>query len=224
MAPRENREKEVFTLLGDVVGSRETRNRRLLQRRLGEVLGRMNDMLAPAIPLETTIGDEFQAGFHDVATAIRTSLMVRLELLRTAGIDSRYGLGAGSVEVFSKHRPTTQDGPGWWTARDAIDCAKRLADTPHTSFARTYFLASPRSRLQQGEEAALNAFLFCRDAMVDRMKQPSRNRLCGLLLGWSQSQIAVEEGATQGAISQSLGRSGAFAIMAAQRALEEQYR
>jgi hypothetical protein len=60
--------------------------------------------------------------------------------------------------------------------------------------------------------------------MVDRMKQPARNRLYGLLRGWSQSRIAAQEGATQGAISQGLARSGAFVIMAAQRQLEEQYR
>ena len=57
------------------------------------------------------------------------------------------------------------------------------------------------------------------------MKQPSRNRLYGLMRGWSQSeQIAEDEGATQGAISQSLARSGAFVIQAAQARLEEQYR
>ena len=150
--------------------------------------------------------------------------VIRLELLRTAGADSRYGLGAGPIEVFSKRRPTTQDGPGWWSARDAIEITSRLANASHTSFARTRFKAFSTSQIQKGEEAALNAFLMCRDSMVDRMKQPGRNRLCGLMLGWSQSKIATEEGATQGAISQSLGRSGAFAIMAAQRALEDQHR
>jgi hypothetical protein len=71
-----------------------------------------------------------------------------------------------------------------------------------------------------GEAAALNAFLFCRDEMVDRMKQPTRNRLYGLMRGWSQSRIAAEEGATQGAISQNLARSGAFAILSGQERLE----
>ncbi len=66
----------------------------------------------------------------------------------------------------------------------------------------------------------LNAFLHCRDAMVDRMKQPTRNRLCGLMVGRSQAEIAESEGTTQGAISQSLARSNAFAILVAQRTLE----
>jgi hypothetical protein len=217
-------EQAVFTLIGDVVGSRRVSDRGLLQKRLDEALGQMNGVLAPPIPLELTVGDEFQACFNDVATAVRASLMIRLELIRTAGVDSRYGLGVGPVEIFSERRPLSQDGPGWWTARDAIESSRRLAEAGHTSFARTYFAAyQSTSRRWAGEQAALNAFLLCRDAMVDRMKQSSRSRLYGLMRGWSQSEIAAAEGATQGAISQSLARSGAFAILAAQHKLEEQH-
>lgn len=210
----------VFTLIGDLVESRQAKDRRLLQRRLGGVMKEMNRELEPRVPFEPTIGDEFQACFDDIAAAVRASLMVRLGLLRTVGIDSRYGLGVGLVEVLSE-RPRLQDGPGWWTARDAMESTRRLAGMPHTSFVRTSFSAiSSASRRWEGEKEALNAFLLCRDAMVDRMKQPSRNRLYGLMLKWPQARIAVEEGASQGAVSQSLARSGAFAILAAQERLE----
>jgi hypothetical protein len=43
----------------------------------------------------------------------------------------------------------------------------------------------------------------------------------GLLLGVPQSKLAAEEGITQGAVSQSLQRSGAFAIEAAHLRLEQ---
>lgn len=211
-----------FTLIGDVIASRKVENRSLLQGRLMEVLADLNDVLDPKMPLELTVGDEFQATFDYVAAAVRASLMVRLELLRVAGVDSRYGLGAGVVEVFSNVPSLSQDGPGWWAARDAIESSRELAEAPQTSFVRTTFATSPSSRKERGEEAALNAFLLCRDAMVDRMKQSNRNRLCGLMRGWPQHRIAAEEGATQGAISQSLARSGAFAIFAGQQRLEEE--
>jgi hypothetical protein len=184
-----------------------------------QTLRDLNEELVPKVPLEPTVGDEFQACFEKVAEAVRASLMIRLELLRIADVDSRYGLGEGDVEVFSKSRPISQDGPGWWAARDAIESTKRL-EVAQTSSVRTYFVARPRSRGGRGEAAALNAYLFCRDEMVHQMKQASRNRLYGLMRGWSQSQIAAEEGATQGAISQSLARSGAFAILAAEEELE----
>lgn len=214
-----------FTLIGDVVGSRRVEDRALLQQHLAKALEQMNLVLEPRVPLEPTVGDEFQACFDDVASAVRASLMVRLELLQMAGVDSRYGLGAGRVEVFARGRTLSQDGPGWWAARSAIESSRALEETPHTSFARTAFSAS-REDLEswRGEEGAINAFLLCRDALVDQMKQRSQNRLYGLMRGWSQSQIAEREGATQGAISQTLARSGAFAIVAAQEKLEEQFR
>jgi hypothetical protein len=211
----------LFTLIGDVVGSRQVKDRALLQERLDSLLVDLNDVLLPRTRLKATIGDEFQACFEDIASAVRASLVIRLGLLRSAGVDSRYGLGVGEVNVFSKTNPISQDGPGWWAARDAIEVSGELAAAPQTSFARTYFVASPASsEASGGEEAALNAFLLCRDQIVDRMKQQTRNRLYGLLRGWSQSAIAAEEETTQGAISQSLARSGAFAILAAQRELE----
>lgn len=218
------KEDTAFTLIGDVIASRHFGDRARLQVSIDEVLERMNEVLMPSVAFEPTIGDEFQACFDRVATAVRASLMVRLDLLRTAGVDSRYGLGIGPVETLSNRR-LLQDGPGWWAARDAIEWAKEQAGEARTSFARTRFAAfRTTARTWEGEEAALNAFLLCRDAMVDRMKQPARNRLYGLMRGWSQSQIAAEESASQGAISQSLARSGASVIVAAHRELEEQYR
>ncbi len=213
------RKGSLYTLIGDVIGSRQRQDRRRLQGRLGEVLDRVNYLLEPSIPLEPTLGDEFQGGFDDVATAVRASLMLRLDLLRSADIDTRYGLGSGQVEVFARSQPVSQDGPGWWTARDAIEFTRDLAQSPQTAFVRTQF-KSTSSAPDRGEEGALNAFLLCRDEIVDRMKQPNRNRLYGLMRGWSQSRIADEEGATQGAVSQSLARSGAAAILAAQDSLE----
>ena len=217
------KEEPVFTLIGDIVASRRASDRSRLQAQVGEALERMNAVLEPRVPLEPTIGDEFQACFADVAKATRASLMVQLELLRIGGIDSRYGLGVGPVEDFAEARRFSQDGPGWWTAREAIDTARHTANSPHTSFVRTCFSAvSSRSQRWEGEAAALNAFLLCRDAMVHQMKQPSRNRLYGLMHGWSQSKIAEEEKTTQSAISQSLRSSGAFAVLTAQHRLEQQ--
>jgi len=213
----------IFTLIGDLVGSRGAADRPQLQQTLGESLMRMNEALEPVLALEPTIGDEFQGGFDSVAGAVRASLLVRLELLRVAEVDTRYGLGYGAITVFSDRSPVSQDGPGWWTARSAIDRASELAAAPHTSFARTCFEHWPEDAgVSPMEGSALNAFLICRDAMVDRMNAPSRRRLFGLLRGWSQSKIALEEGTTQGAISQNLARSGAFAIQAAQERLKEQ--
>lgn len=186
----------------------------------------MNALLDPVQPLELTVGDEFQGAFSTVASAVRASLLVRLELLvrDDAGIDSRYGLGYGAVTVFDAARvPASQDGPGWWSARAAIDRAKKLGDSPRTSFARTCFGYWPsEADAPYADAAAVEAFLICRDAMVDQMNERSQRLLLGLLLGRPQAQIAAEEGITQGAVSQNLRRNGAFAVQAAHGRLQEE--
>ena len=122
---------KLATLIGDVVGSRGHADRRSLQRSLNAVLSSVNALLDPAQPLELAIGDEFQGGFASVADATHASLLLRLQLLeRDEGIDSRYGLGEGEVTIFDEARaPVSQDGPGWWAARAAIERAKALAES-----------------------------------------------------------------------------------------------
>jgi hypothetical protein len=214
------RRKAAFTLIGDVVSSREAGDRGGLQKTIGAVLDEMTEEFGSSASFEPTIGDEFQAWFSDVPSLVRASLMIRLALLRTAGVDSRYGLGVGPVEVFERRSPVSQDGPGWWAAREAIERAKQLAASPQTSDARTFFKAGEAWARRDGEVATINAFLLSRDAIVNRMKTQSRSRLYGLMRGWSQSQIAEEEGATQGAVSQTLARSGSFTILIGQEMLE----
>lgn len=212
------------TLIGDLVASRQHLERRELQHLLTAVLESVNQLLHPIQPLELIVGDEFQGGFSDVAAAARASLLVRLALLVSkGGTDSRYGLGYGEVTIFDPTRsPAPQDGPGWWSARAAIDRAKRLADSPRTSFARTCFESSTaESSFARTDISAMEAFLICRDATIDHMNERERRLLLGLLLDRPQAQLADDEGITQGAVSQNLRRSGAFAIEAAHFRLEE---
>jgi hypothetical protein len=214
--------RPAFTLLGDVIASRQAKDRLRLQKNLDAVLALINDVLSPVVPLEPTIGDEFQASFKSVATAVKASLLLRLALLADAEVDSRYGLGIGPVQVVDTQRRMSQDGPGWWAARGAIEEAKRMSHESHTGFVRTSLSAD--SPGWKREEAALSSHLLCRDAMVDRMRPVARNRLYGLMLGLSQADIAAREGTTQSAVSQSLARSGdTFAILIAQDRLDKGY-
>jgi hypothetical protein len=211
---------ESYTLIGDVIESRRTPDRFEVQIALGQILEDAGGHLGPGSELEPTLGDEFQGRFRRVSDAIAASLIVRLDLQRRTGVDTRYGLGSGGVDVFAKRTPILQDGPGWWAAREAIEETAELASAPSSRFVRTWFKAADGGRKGDAGEA-LNAFLLCRDAMVDRMKSSTRGRLLGLMVGESQAGIAEREGATQGAVSQSLQSSNAFAIVLAQRQLEK---
>ncbi len=219
--------RQISTLIGDLVGSKESTDRSALQRALEGALVAVNVLFDPPQPLEPTVGDEFQGGFSSVQEAARASLMLRLELFEKGSVDSRYGLGYGAVSVLGAESQAIQDGPGWWSARTAITQAKHLANSPRTSFARTsfsYWEAGPEQNVQPADASTLNAYLLCRDAIVSQMAARSRRILLGLLLGRTQLELAEEEQVTQSAISQNLTRSGAFAVEAAQRRMEDQLR
>jgi hypothetical protein len=215
-----------YTLIGDIVASRKADDREALQRLLRTVLSEANSdprlRFAGERKLEVTLGDEFQGLFADADSAIRTTLVVRLELLIRAGVDLRFGVGAGPIDVYDEARsPVSQDGPGWWAARRAIDRAKSIAAVPRTSTLRTcYSEWTEAGQAPSLAENAINAFLASRDHMVTRMKPRDLRLLGGLIRGRSQEEMAAEEKITQSAVSQRLNASGAYVIDAAQRRLK----
>ncbi|MGV0804036.1 SatD family protein, partial [Mycolicibacterium elephantis] len=63
-----------------------------------------------------TVGDEFQGSYRTVGAAIEAALAIRLAV--APEIDVRFGIGWGAVTVLDAGTGI-QDGPGWWTAREA---------------------------------------------------------------------------------------------------------
>lgn len=213
--------KAKVAVIGDIVRSKEAPDRARLQEALAASLRAVNSRLKPFEELEPTVGDEVQGVFSDLAAAVRATLLLRLELLKKSEIDSRYGIGLGSITVFEDQPRITQDGPGWWSARAAIDRVEEMAGQTRTPFLRTRFeLPEERVKVSRREAAAVNAFLVNRDAIVGQMAPRSRRLLLGLLNGRLQAELAEEEGIYQSAVSQNLAQSGAYAIVAAEQELD----
>ena len=217
------------TLLGDLVGSRRVPDRAAVQTALLAALVRVDAQVPARQPLEPTIGDEFQGTYDDVADAVRASLLVRLMLLPL--VDTRYGLGLGGVTVFEAGRsPVSQDGPGWWAAREAItQVSAREGRRASARGTRTLLVDKSSEPWPQdtpvqppapaGLAAAINAHLLVRDEVVSSMGERAQRLLLGWLLGRTQSELAEQEAISQSAVSQALGRSGAYALRDAQDAL-----
>lgn len=210
------------TLTGDVVGSRRVTDRSAVQAALLRALTEVNQQVPARQPLEATIGDEFQGAYDRLADAVHACLLVRLRLLPLA--DTRYGLGLGGVTVFESVRaPLSQDGPGWWAARDAItQLHEREGRRASARGTRTWCVdrradpwpagAEPQPQQAGDVAAVVNAFLLCRDESVTAMGERARRLLLGWLEGRTQAELAELEGISQSAVSQALVRSGAYAV------------
>lgn len=203
-----------IAVIGDVVGSRTHDDRVAMQTALVEVLERVNGQIAAEQPLAPTIGDEFQAVYADIFTAVNATLRIRLHL--PEGLDCRFGLGDGTyAAVGASPYGVMQDGPAWWSARDAIVVAKDREHRKNATLRTWFCLAESASSGGNDDNTArlVNALLLCRDHIVSSMNPRQRRLLLGLILGQTQSAMAGVEGISASAVSQALHSSGAYAVL-----------
>jgi hypothetical protein len=212
----------VVAVLGDVVGSREHRNRGAMRARLDDALSHANEHVAALQPLTPTIGDEFQGLYGDLPPALRATMLAALAA--KPDVDLRFGVGLGSVEFPAADAgPYRQDGPAWWAAREAIGVA---AEIPRSRQApagcRTFLVSHEQASGDYGVriDQLVNAYLLCRDEILHRMDLVDARLLLGQLSGERQSVMARREDVTQSAVSQRSRRKGHYALLAAQQLLE----
>lgn len=208
------------TLIGDLIGSRSSGDRRRLHAAFAAVLDRVNDELRPPTPVRMQVGDEYQGVFASLGDALHASLTVRLALLPDA--DVRHGIGRGRVEVLSED-PRVEDGPGWWAARAAIERVAAAERRPGERSLRTAYVASSETGADGpgGEERAVNAALVLRDHVVGSLSPRSLSVLRGLLAGASQRDLAATLGISPSAVSQRVRGDGLGALIAAHELTRE---
>jgi hypothetical protein len=203
-------QEHVVALLGDVVGSRGHPDPGRRRRLVADALSLANDRLAPKQPLTPTIGDEFQGLFTDLVSALEATLVVRLAVL--GEVDVRFGIGSGRLVTFEASRaPFDQDGPAWWSAREAVDHVRELSqrhESPRGLRSRWVDAGGERPFVV----AAVNAFLQCRDELVAGMDPRDAAAMLGLLSGEPLTRIAEAEGVSVSALSQRAIRGGLYAI------------
>ena len=203
----------VVAMIVDVSKSRSHPDRRSLQTAIENAFAEVNALVPARQPIEPTVGDEFQAVYDDLGVAVRATLVARLHM--PEGIDCRFGLGHGEVATIGTGVVgAVQDGSAWWTARKAIDEARKL-EYSKLGFVRTWY----RSSDHDDRESLVNAYLLGREQIVGAMNPRARRLLRGQLLGETQAHLADAEGITQSAVSQNLARSGANALVASEALL-----
>lgn len=199
------------TLIGDVVGSRRATDRAKLHRVLATALRRTaGDAIDPPA---FTVGDEFQGSYMTVGAAIDAALGLRLAI--GSEVDVRFGIGWGAVTILDADSGI-QDGPGWWTAREAIQQTAAAQRQPGFMLVRTTFRADGDIR---GDAAAINAALICRDHLLGSLDERSLRIVRGLMTGRTKKELAADEGISPSAVSQRASRDGLDLIVLASQYL-----
>jgi hypothetical protein len=199
------------TVIGDVVGSRRAGDRPGLHRRVAAAL---RQVAGGALdPPAFTVGDEFQGSYPTLGAAIDAALTVRLAL--APEVDVRFGIGWGTVTILDADA-RIQDGPGWWTARDAIQQTAEAQRQPGFTLVRTTFRADGDTR---SDAAAVNAALICRDHLLGSLDERSLRIVRGLMTGRTKKELAEAEGISPSAVSQRASRDGLDLIILASQYL-----
>jgi hypothetical protein len=201
---------DLIAVIIDMSKSRSHPDRRSLQSDFDATFHRLNELVPATQQIASTVGDEFQAVYPDLDTALRATLLARL--LLPEGVDCRFGLGRGEVlAVGDGALGAIQDGSAWWAARVAITTAWKH-EHARLPFVRTWFDTEMSEHV--GSIGLVNNLLMTRDHLVGSMSARTRRLLLGRLLGRSQAELALDEGISQSAVSQNLARSGATALLA----------
>lgn len=160
---------------------------------------------AGQVPPWATVGDEFQAVYPDLPTALRALLRVMLALQEPVRL--RFGIGLGHVTALADGQGgPIQDGDAWWSARAAIEAGHERDATAATLEVRSAAGdATEDGEAVPGLEAAAARLL---EHLIGAMKPRERRIVRATLDGVYQKDVAEAEGISQSAVSQSLTRSG----------------
>ncbi len=188
------------TLLGDLVGSRRSEDRQSLHDDLSRALATVSAEHGGG-GLAITAGDEFQGTYGRLGEALGAAFAVRMLLEPRIGV--RFGIGRGTVMVLDS-AAGTQDGPGWWAARSAIEHIEATAGHTGCGALRTAYEATTGDPLQP----AVNAALLCQDLVLDSFDERTWTILRGTHHGMTQQQIADRIGVSRQAVQQRRASSG----------------
>ena len=204
----------VATVIGDLVGSRATSDRAKVHEAFVDAIEEINREWHPVDPLRITVGDEYQGAFETVGAAIQATFRLRIALDPVVGV--RHGISWGATRVL-RDDPRVEDGPGWWSARAAIETAEEAENKAASRSVRTWY--QPAEDAGGPDPAAINAALIARDELFHGLDRSSVSVLSGMLSGMSQKAIAAELDITPSAVSQRIRRDGIAVIVRADELL-----
>lgn len=179
-----------FVIIGDLVQSREIRDRDTVQKRFAATLGRVQQEFEEDIasPFTLTIGDEFQAVLDRCG-----NLYAMIHSIESGlnGLNLRYGLGLGGIETdINPAQSIGMDGPAFHRARRALEEAKKSG----RRFCIETGLKLPDQRL--------NTLLDWIDVTSSRWNREKRDILFYWQQKHTQKEIAARTGISQPAVSQ----------------------
>lgn len=112
-----------LAMIGDISGSRKTKDRAGLQTALEKAILSINKRMGQKLAARfvVTLGDEFQGLLRAPSDVVEA--LIRLEEYLPS-IDVKYGIGWGTLSTELKQKAIGMDGPAYHRAREALSRGK----------------------------------------------------------------------------------------------------
>ncbi|CAM3757095.1 SatD family protein [Erysipelothrix urinaevulpis] len=124
-----------IALIGDIINSKDYKNRNKIQDLLRKKINSLNDKYKKDLksPITITLGDEFQCLIKTVEVCFL--IIDELSLYMSLNdVELRFGIGIGTISTdIDENISIGADGPAYWNARFAIEVIHKEHDHRNTS-------------------------------------------------------------------------------------------
>lgn len=199
-------ENEKFVaIIGDIIDSKNIKNRSKAQKSLNDVLDRVNESYKEHIKSKWTItlGDEFQVLLKPNLEMFKILDYISYKM---DPINIRFGIGLGEIYTDINHEVSLgSDGPAYWNARDAIESI-------HSN--NNYGKSKISFQSEDNKDEIVNNLIYYTDWMKESWTDSQKEVLYTLLEkdiydnNFKQKDLAIELGISESAVSRRLSSSG----------------
>lgn len=166
-------ENDIYiAVIGDIKESKKITNRSEVQKKLKQILEKINDKYTDDISSKfmITLGDEFQGLLCNGKNIMNIIFEIERDMYP---VKIRFGVGAGTITTaVNKEMSIGADGPGYYNARNAIEIIKENEKKKQTNAADIRFEAEGSN---QATTIMINTILslltVIKDSWSDRQRE-----------------------------------------------------
>lgn len=195
----------LLAIIGDIIDSRNIKNRNKIQKDLNKVLNDLNKNYEKYIISKWTItlGDEFQ-----VLLKPNLEIFKMLDYIsyKIDPVKIRFGLGLGEISTDINHEKSIgSDGPAYWRAREAIEFIHE-----NENYANSNILF----KSDKEDDDIINNLIYYTEWMKENWTDTQREILYTLLDkdiyndNFKQKDLAKDIGISESAMSRRISSSG----------------
>ncbi len=199
--------KPYIAIIGDIIGSKQIKERNVVQKKLNDTLDIINKKFPEAIASKfmITLGDEFQGLLKAGSNTIEIIEYIERKMYPT---QIRFGIGVGEITTtINPDIPIGADGPAYYNAREMINNLKEIKRRKKEIDTNIMIGTSNNNEVDILLNAIFGLCTFIKSKWTNRQREIIYD--C-MEHGDNQIKAAERLGITQSSVQKNLSNSGYY--------------